>query len=235
MSKSKEIQKQQSSSSDIDAFLKKVEMTPRPVASGKRGRMIFCMDATASREPLWDHACHIQAEMFTATAASGGLDVQLCYYRGFREFYKTRWISHPDELHKVMSKIRCAGGMTQIMRLLNHAITESQTSKVNALVFVGDAMEENIDLLSHKAGKLGLSGIPAFMFHEGYDPMAERAFREIARLSGGAYCRFDMSSPQQLRDLLAAVAVFASGGRRALEDFSSRRPGIAGQLTHQLK
>ena len=209
-------------------------MTPRPVPSARRGRLIFGMDATASREPMWDHACHIQSEMFTETAAIGGLDVQLCFYRGFREFYASKWVGVASELHRLMSNTRCAGGLTQISRLLDHTIRETQNSRVNALVFVGDAMEEEIDRLSDKAGQLGLNGVPAFMFHEGYNPQAEKAFREIASLSGGAYCRFDASSAQQLRDLLAAVAVFAAGGRKALENFSSKRRGVAGQLTHQL-
>ena len=80
----------------------------------------------------------------------------------------------------------------------------------------------------------GLRSLPVFVFHEGHEPVAERAFREIARLSGGAYCRFDASSAQQLRDLLSAVAVFAAGGRRALEDFGRRKRGVALQLTHEI-
>ena len=234
MPKSKNTDLTKSSNKDIDDFLRKVEMTPRPVPSARRGRLIFGMDATASREPMWDHACHIQSEMFTETAAIGGLDVQLCFYRGFREFYASKWVGVASELHRLMSNTRCAGGLTQISRLLDHTIRETQNSRVNALVFVGDAMEEEIDRLSDKAGQLGLNGVPAFMFHEGYNPQAEKAFREIASLSGGAYCRFDASSAQQLRDLLAAVAVFAAGGRKALENFSSKRRGVAGQLTHQL-
>ena len=235
MAKSKDIQVSKSSTSkEVDAFLKKVAITPRPVASERRGRLVFGMDATASREPMWDQACHIQAEMFTATAVHGGLDVQLCYYRGFHEFRKSRWVSAAQDLHGIMTQTKCAGGLTQISRLLSHVLKESRNTKVNALVFVGDAVEEEIDILSHKAGRLGLIGVPAFMFHEGYNPAAERAFREIAKLSGGAYCRFDANSAQQLKDLLAAVAIFATGGRRALEDFSTRRRGVVAQLPRQI-
>ena len=234
MSKSRDIEKVPSSSSEIDEFLRKVEIAPRPVPSGRRGRLIFGMDATASREPMWDQACHIQSEMFVETAAHGGLDVQLCFYRGFREFHASKWVSAADQLHRFMGGVKCIGGLTQIARLLGHAINETRKSRVNALVFVGDAMEEDVDRLSDKAGQLGLNGVPAFIFHEGYNPIAERAFREIASLSGGAYCRFDASSAQQLRDLLAAVAVYAAGGRTALEDFSKTRRGVVAQLTHQV-
>jgi len=33
----------------------------------------------------WDQACRLQGEMFEATTAMGGLDVQLVFYRGFDE------------------------------------------------------------------------------------------------------------------------------------------------------
>lgn len=224
-----------STGKEVEDFLRKVDLAPRPVPSKHRGRLIFGMDATASREPMWDQACHIQSEMFAVTAAHGGLDVQLCYYRGFREFYHSRWVSGAQQLQDLMGAARCVGGLTQIGRLLNHTIAESKNARVNALVFVGDAVEEEIDKLSHKAGQLGLSGVPAFVFHEGYNPVAERAFREIANLSGGAYCRFDASSSQQLKDLLAAVALYAAGGRKALEHFGRNRRGPVAQLTHQIK
>ncbi len=235
MSQANKKQLTTSSSSEVDQFLKQVEMAPRPMASSHRGRLIFGMDATASREPMWDQACHIQSEMFAATATHGGLDVQMCFYRGFHQFFASKWVGSAEALHRLMSSVKCIGGLTQVERLLDHTLRENHKRRVNALVFVGDAMEENIDRLADKAGHLGLNGVPAFMFHEGHEPNAQRAFREIAKLSGGAYCRFDASSAQQLRDLLAAVAVYASGGRRALLQLSSQRKGVIAQLTHQLK
>jgi hypothetical protein len=224
-----------SGQAEIDAFLAKVASTPAVKASGTRGRLIFAMDATASREPSWDRACHIQSEMFLETDALGGLDVQLCYYRGFQEFHSTTWLGNSAALLAQMQGVRCAGGMTQIERVLKHTVAEAKKQKVNALVFVGDCMEEDIDQLCHLAGELGIVGVPAFMFHEGDDAAAERTFREIARLSGGAYCRFDASSARQLRDLLSAVAIYAAGGRKALEDFGQRQGGIARRLTRQFK
>ena len=204
------------------------------VAPGERGRLIFALDATASREPVWDRAMHIQSQMFMETKSLGGLDVQLAYYRGFLEFNHSRWTSNAADLLDVMTSIRCAAGQTQIARVFEHAIAEQGRKRVNALVFVGDCMEEDIDKLADRAGKLGMLGVPAFIFQDGRDAIAEKAFREFARLSRGAYCRFDASSADQLRDLLCAVAVFAAGGRRALADFSRRAGGIAGQLTHQI-
>lgn len=91
-----------------------------------------------------------------------------------------------------------------------------------------------MDQLCKLAGEMGVLGIPAFLFHEGQDPAAARAFAQMAKLSGGACCRFDASAPDQLRDLLRAVAVFASGGRKALMDYGRKQGGMVLQLTNQM-
>ncbi|MEA3274123.1 MAG: VWA domain-containing protein [Pseudomonadota bacterium] len=229
----KDIQKP-ASRREVDAFLRKVAAVPARGEKGKRGRLIFAMDATASREPTWDRAAQIQAEMFSETANLGGLDVQLCFYRGFGEFEASSWSAEAETLLKRMSRVYCAAGLTQINRVLGHALEEAQRTRVNALVFVGDCMEENQDELAGLAGRLGLLGIPVFIFQDGGDPVAERSFRQIARLSGGAYCPFDAGSPETLRDLLSAVAVYAAGGRKALEQYGRRRGGAVLRLTHQI-
>ena len=212
---------------EVEAFLSRVKAmeTVRP-ASG-RGRLIFALDATASREATWDHACRLQGEMFESTAAIGGLDVQLVFYRGFKECKASRWFASAAELHGAMRGVFCVGGSTQIGRLLSHARKEAGNGKVNALVFVGDAMEEKVDELCRLAGELGLCGVPVFVFHEGDDETAGRAFRQIAKLSNGAYCSFDIGSARQLRELLGAVAAYAAGGKPALLDYGKRKGGAA--------
>ncbi len=234
MSQDKKNLPSQSSRSEVDAFLSKAAAVPARKADGQRGRLIFAMDATASREPSWDRACNLQGEMFRETAALGGLEIQLCWYRGFGEFHAERWTADTDTLLRHMSGVHCLGGSTQIGKVLGHAVTEARRGKVNALVFVGDCMEEDVDRLCRIAGELGILGTPAFLFQEGRDPIAGKAFAQIARLSGGAHCRFDAGSAQQLRDLLGAVAVYAAGGRRALEDFGRKRGGNVPLLTQQL-
>ncbi len=223
------------SGTEVDAFLRKVASTPPVHTAGERGRLIFGMDATASREPSWDHACHIQAEMFKETAALGGLEIQLVYYRGYGECRASPWVANSNDLLRRMTRVSCLAGHTQIGKILKHAIKETKGKKVGALVFVGDCVEEDVDKLGHLAGELGLLGVPCFMFHEGMDPIARMTFQQIARLSGGAFCPFDATSAQHLRDLLSAVAVYAAGGRKALADFSERRGGVVPQLTHQVK
>lgn len=225
---------QVASDSEVADFLRRLAATPAPRTDGKRGRLIFAMDATASREPTWDRACHLQGEMFEATAALGGLDVQLVFYRGFRECKASPWVSDSRALLQRMTQVRCLGGHTQIGRVLGHAIKEAGRQKVNALVFVGDCFEEDVDAVCHKAGELSVLGVPAFMFHEGGDPVARKVFQQIARLTGGAFCPFDSSSARQLKELLGAVAVYAAGGRRALEDYGRTHGGQVLQLTHQL-
>jgi hypothetical protein len=119
--------------------------------------------------------------------------------------------------------------------VLAHARVETEKSKVHALVYVGDAMEEAIGDLSVRAGELGLLGVPAFMFQEGYDAVAEQAYREMARLSHGAYCRFNSGAAHELRELLRAVAAYAAGGMKALDDLSARRNAGAIKLLEQMR
>jgi len=224
-----------SAQSDVDAFLQQVRSTPAPNVGAGGGRLVFAMDATMSRQPTWDRALHIQGQMFDETAQIGGLDVQLVFFRGFGECRASKWVSDARELARIMTKVDCRGGTTQIGKVLKHIKKEADKQKVSAAVYVGDCMEENVDRLCNAAGELGLLGIPLFMFQEGHEPGAEQAFRELARLTRGAYCRFDSASAQQLRDLLSAVAVYAAGGRKALADHSRAKGGEAVLLLEQLK
>ncbi|EFL90165.1 hypothetical protein [Ahrensia sp. R2A130] len=230
-----------STGSDISNFLK--------AASKLKGRgegaggLIFALDATLSRGHTWDEAQKIQSEMFNSVEDTGGLDVQLVYFRGYGECRASKWVTRPAALRDLMTGIDCRGGQTQIGKVLSHAIKEAgkknpqnaNRSRVDAMVFVGDAMEENADELCHRAGQLKLLGVPCFMFQEGHDGNTERTFREISRLSGGAYMRFGPGSAARLADLLQAVARFVSGGRAALEDARAKGDKGAQALLEQLK
>src|SRR5215204_510646 len=224
-----------SARADIDAFLAQVRTLKPTAGAGLRGRLIFALDATMSRQPTWDTACRLQADMFREAAAIGGLDVQLVYYRGLSECRASGWVAQADKLADLMSRIDCRGGHTQIGKVIAHAKRETQKTKVQALVFVGDAMEEKLDDLCQSAGELGLLGVPAFMFQESSEPIAEQAFREVARLTRGAYCRFDPGAAHQLGELLRAVAAYAAGGMRALADLSARHDRGAIKLIEQMR
>ncbi|MBW7965869.1 VWA domain-containing protein [Bradyrhizobium sp. BR 10261] len=222
-----------STSEDVAAFVAKARALS-PHAPGAKGRLIFALDATMSRQPTWDMACALQADMFREAAALGSLDIRLVYYRGYNECRATGWISDSSKLATLMSKIDCRGGDTQIGRVLTDARREAVRSGVRAVVFVGDAMEEKVDALCAMAGELGMLKVPVFLFQEGHDAVAEQAYREIARLTGGAWCRFDPGAAAQLRELLRAAAAYAAGGREALLRLAKTTGGAA-QLIGQMK
>src|SRR6516162_4839441 len=195
-------------SSELDSFLAEIRGRTTAVTA-TRGRLVFALDATASHQDTWDTACELQAEMFREVAATGGLDMQLVYYRGLGECRASRWFSDPGQLAKTMSQIMCNAGHTQIEKVLVHARRETKLLQVSGLVFVGDAMEENPDALAHEASELGRLKVPVFMFQEGHDREVEHTFRNIAQLTHGAYCRFDPGAARQLAELLRG-----SGGLR---------------------
>ena len=223
--------KSKPASKSVAAFLDAMGKAPAIRAAGSTGRLIFALDATMSRQPTWALARQVQGEMFEAAAeARGGLQVQLVSFRGMGEFDVRPWTAEAKVLKAAMTGYGCRGGFTQIERTLNHASAETARNKVHALVFVGDALEENADAVCAAAGKLSLAGVPAFMFQEGTNAKVEATFREVARLTRGAYAAFDASAAGTLAELLRAVAVFASGGARALTDHAKG----AGQLVRQI-
>jgi hypothetical protein len=224
-----------SSRVDIDVFLDRVKSLAPATRPGERGRMIFALDATMSRQPTWDTASRLQAEMFGEAASVGGLDIQLVYYRGFAECRASSWVAAPERLGELMARIDCRAGQTQIGKVLAHARRENDAGKVAVVVFIGDAMEESLDELCAAAGELGLRNVRAFMFQEGYDPVCERAFREVATLTHGAFCRFAPGAAHELAELLRAAAAYAAGGMKALADLEQRHSPGAVKLIAQLK
>lgn len=218
------------SSSDISSFLGTSKAIT--AVSKRRPRLIFAIDATASRQPTWDTACHLQQQMFLTTSKQSTLCVQLCYYRGFHEFFASEWLSDSNALARQMGRVYCEGGHTQIARLLKHALEEHRNNRLRGLVFIGDAMEENAETLCRLAGDCGLRQLPLFLFQEGASSDVKTTFQRMAKLSGGAWARFDSGSASVLSELLGAVARYATGGRKALENNPSEGARL---LLSQLK
>lgn len=218
---------------EIDKFLTQGRELARRQTDAPR--LIFAIDATASRQPTWDRACELQGRMFMTTQQLGGLAVQLCYYRGFNELRASRWLHDESALLRQMSAVTCQGGYTQIARLLAHALREHAQNPVKALVFIGDASEENPDLLCGRAGECGMQGLPLFMFQEGREPAVRETFKTMARLSGGAWAEFDHNSPGQLADLLGAVARYAAAGKQGLLEYGNDGGAGVKLLLEQLK
>jgi len=220
--------RERSSSREISDFLK----AAGEAAVSQSGRLIFALDATMSRQPTWDQAVTIQASMFDAVGKAGGLSVQLVYFRGIGECRASKWVINAAALRDLMLGIQCLGGQTQIAKVLDHASRETAKKKVSAMVFIGDAIEEDVHLLCQKAGELGIKGVRCFFFQDGYNVEVENGFRKMARLTGGAYFRLGPDSAKELAELLGAVAVYARGGLRALSNSGSREARL---LLDQMK
>jgi hypothetical protein len=186
-------------------------------------RLIFAVDATASRKPTWDLACELQGEMFKAASVVGGLAVQLVYFRGADTFHASPFVSKASALTKIMAEVFCVSGHTQIEKVLRHVQREASKQPIAALVYVGDTSEEPPASLCHAAAALVPFGTKAFVFHENPDENADAVavFREIARITGGVYLPFDRNSAGELAGLLAAIGVYAAGGVKALEKSGS--------------
>ena len=195
-----------------------------------RGRLIFALDATASRQPTWDTAAQLQAEMFETVAAIGGLDVQLVYYRGFKECVASRWLSDAKSLALSCRRIQCAAGHTQIGQVLSHARKENQREKVNALILIGDACEEIPADLYAEARELGVCRSSCF---RKAPTIGRRDLSPRSPASQAARAaRFDAGAAQRLADLLKAVAAFATGGIKAL---AAQKTEAATLLLTQIK
>jgi hypothetical protein len=221
-----------SPSKDITAFLAAAARTP--TLAQVKGRLIFAVDATMSRQPAWDVATEIQSDMFEVAQSLGGLAVQLVWFRGRGEFEASEWTTTPSALAARMRAVATRSGFTQLRRVLRHARDEARRTKVGALVYVGDCFEENPEVVAKEAAALALLGVPAFMFHEGDEPGAAAMFREIARLTHGVYARFDAGAARQLRDLLRAAAVYATGGGVVLKEYAERTGGEVLRLSRVL-
>jgi hypothetical protein len=231
--------------------MSELRATPRVAAllarmRSARAKLIFALDATASREATWDLACQLQSAMFEEAAKIGGLEIQLVWYRGDSECSHTGWTADAQELATQMRRIRCEAGATKISRMLRHIRAERARGRVNAAIFVGDAVEEFPGDLYDAAANLS---VPIFMFQDGDGLVVhldrhgqvnvdhpvqkvEQVFRELARVTNGAYGKFDAGAAKQLGELLRAIAVFAVGGVTALGNL---RTDSARKLLGQMK
>jgi len=197
-----------------------------------RGRIAFVIDCTASREPCWDTASQLQAEMLSEAAKLGGLEMMVIYFRGMDEVGASNSTSDAHELRQFMGRIRCEGGYTKYARAFERVRQEHQRTPITAVIAIGDMLEEEPHTLYDAV--VGL-GVPLFAFQEGSNfELREalglrEAFQELARLTKGAYYAFDTNSVGQLRKLLQAVARYAVGDLTALADLRT------GKLLGQMK
>lgn len=209
--------------SAVERFLANARANPPAARTAPPHRILFALDATASREPTWDLAMNLHAELFQAAAETGRqtarpIAVQLAYYRGYNEFHTSPWSTSPADLLGCMTGVSCRGGLTRIERVLEHALRETRRDAIRAAVFVGDCCEEPAAKVVAAAGRLALFRLPFFVFQEGHDATAAEVFRAIARITGGAHMPFAPGSVARLRELFGVVARYAAEGRRGVRD-----------------
>ena len=207
------------STTSVSAFLQKHKSISSVVK--QQQRLLFAIDATASRQPTWDLACKLTGALFSGADSLPGLTLKLCFYRGFSEFRQSDWLSDSQLLSRKMATVRCEAGQTQIERTLEFGLKEHKQSSIRGIVFIGDAIEEPPHRLLNLAGQCAMVKLPLFIFQEGHDGTVQDIFTQMARLSKGAYARFDLNAPDRLRDLLNAVATYARGGYTALKQQNS--------------
>jgi hypothetical protein len=152
-----------SSRSEIAAFLTAAKSVV-PASAGGSGRLAFALDATMSRQPTWDSACKLQAEMFDAVGKTANAVGATGLFPWLGECRASRWVNDTRQLADLMTGIDCRGGQTQIGRVLRHVADEAKDRPVSALVYIGDAMEEDIDKLAvvQESWRSGKSRVSCF-------------------------------------------------------------------------
>jgi hypothetical protein len=191
--------------------------TPQPPDNAPtRPRLVFGFDATASREPAWATARKVTDAL--VQALPGELDVALAVHGGSMLHTFTEFTSDPNKLRDRAAGIACIAGTTRLLPILSRALSNAG---VRVVVYIGDVFEESPVRGRKLADAMGLKGIKLIVLHDTVDWNARRdaeVFLDMARRTGGCVLPFDANAPARLRDLLAAVAVYAVGGEPLLKE-----------------
>jgi hypothetical protein len=196
---------------------------PPETGTPPRPRLIFAVDATASREPAWAAARQVTDAL--VKALPGELDVALAVHGGSRVHTFTAFINEANTLRDRAAGVSCQAGMTRLLPILSASLKHPG---IRIVIYVGDVFEESLlqgrrlaDLMSAQKTKL-------IVLHDTADPGARRdaeVFWDLAKRTGGCVLPFDASAPGRLRDLLSAVAVYAVGGEKLLRARRHDLPG----------
>jgi hypothetical protein len=194
-------------------------------AAPGRPRLIFGFDATASREPAWAMARQVTDAL--VRALPGELDVALAVHGGSRLHTFTPFTANPNTLRDRAASISCIPGRTQLLSILSRSFA---APGVRVVIYIGDVYEESPGRGRQIADAMGRAGIKLIVLHDVADWTARRdaeLFLDLARRTGGCVLPFDANAPIRLRELLAAVAVYAVGGEALLEEKRDQLPGAA--------
>jgi hypothetical protein len=195
-----------------------------------RPRLVFGFDATASREPAWAAARQVTDAL--VRALPGELDVALAVHGGGLLHTFTEFTANPGTLRDRAAAVRCLSGRTRMLPILARAIA---APGVRVVTYIGDVFEESPQRGRKLADEIGRRGIKLFVLHDVADWNARRdaeLFLDLARRTGGCVLPFDAAAPDRLRELLAAIAVYAVGGTQLLEKQRQTLPAAALLLRH---
>lgn len=209
--------------SDLLAKLRSATPTkplPGRVGGGlldRRPRLVFAVDATASRSATWASAQTITDRMFDAIP--GALDVALEVHGGGNVHTFTGFSADLHEFRKRASRVRCTSGHTRLVDLMQRTL---DAGGVRVMSYIGDAFEESADEAFELADRFKHFGIKAVILADQADVSTMLIFEEIARRTGGAVLDFRSGDLDLMGEVLAGVAALAVGGRGMLESNSSK-------------
>ena len=134
----------------------------------------------------------------------------------------TRWITDSDDMAGVMDRAECSCGCyVNIRDVLAQAVKEAEDRPLRAVIIVGDAFHDDPDGLDEaaiSANRLRRAGTRVFLMQLGDDPITARRLQYLARVSGGAYFRFDpRTQERQFSEMWKAVSAYAAGGEEAVK------------------
>lgn len=192
------------------------------VRAAQRPRLVFAVDATASRAQAWAAAQELTDALFAAVP--GELDVALAVHGGNRVHTFTPFLPDADALRPLAARVRCKAGYTRLLDILTRAV---QSEGVRVVVYIGDVFEESEGKALRLADALALKGTRVIILHDlgARDHDGGEVFHAIAERTGGAVLPFDHASLERLGELLEAVAVLAVGGVELVEARQATMPG----------
>jgi hypothetical protein len=203
---------------------------PAVAGNSSRPRLVFAVDATASREPAWAAARQVTDSL--VKALPGELDVSLAVHGGSRVHTFTEFTSNASVLRDRAAGVTCQAGLTRLLPIL---ATSLKQPSVRVIIYIGDVFEESLPHGRDLANQLGSRGTKLFVLHDTSDASARRdaeIFWDLAKRTGGCVLPFDANAPGRLRDLLSAVAVYAVGGEKLLRERRQALPGAVALLEH---
>jgi hypothetical protein len=203
---------------------------PMETATPARPRLVFAVDATASREPAWSAARQVTDAL--VKTLPGALDVALAVHGGSRVHTFTAFTSDANTLRDRAAGVTCQAGVTRLLPILAASLKQQ---RVQVVIYIGDVFEEGVIHGRRLADAMGAQGTKLIVLHDTADPTSRRdadVFWDLANRTGGCVLPFDASAPSRLRDLLSAVAVYAVGGEKLLRERRHDLPGAVALLDH---